>query len=144
MIHDRNYLRNLFIDNGLVQALTLRLKGYLNKDLNTDEVYCALSLAFRLVKSYGIPGGSVLAKGNINSIFIPIFDTYLTALKRDDSITIVLKSFASLAMTQKEYILAQLYTSPNLMPYLMHSLCIEGSPTNRTMSSSILAAILSS
>jgi hypothetical protein len=52
--------------------------------------------------------------------------------------------FANLAMSAKEYILASLFNCNNLINYLMHLLSIEGEPTNRSISSTTLAAILAS
>ncbi len=46
-------------------------------------------------------GGKSLPKGNVVSVLIPILDGYLRVIKREESLRVVLKSFASLGMSQK-------------------------------------------
>jgi hypothetical protein len=64
-----------------------------------------------------------LAKGNVISLFIPIFDAYLLVLKREESLRIVLKAIASLSTFSKRYVVTHLFDSPNLINFLLHSLC---------------------
>ena len=109
MIDDRNYLRDKFVGNGLVQTLTCRLKRYIDGDVETDEVFCAFNVAFKLIKPYQIPGGTALVRGNVISVLIPIFDAYLLFLKREDSLRVILKSFLSLASSSKEYVIAHIF-----------------------------------
>lgn len=141
MMDERNGIRNLFISNGLVQILTTRLKGYLGGDVDTDEVQCALAVAYKLVKPYDIKGGSLLAKGNVISLFIPIFDSYLVVLKREETIRIVLMALASVSNIDKKYVITHIFDSPNLVNYLMYSLCQKGNAAYRTLSSTTLVSI---
>lgn len=53
MISKKIALRDKFVNSGLVQILSRRLKQY--EDLNSDEVFSAISLSSRLVKIYYNP-----------------------------------------------------------------------------------------
>jgi hypothetical protein len=50
MIHKNYSLRNMFINNGLVQVLVTKFKQF--NDYNSDEVYVGLTVCYRLVRVY--------------------------------------------------------------------------------------------
>ena len=92
MIDDRPTLRDKLIKNGVIQTLCSKLKGY--TDHNSDEVFSALGLAFRLVKCYDGPKHNIMyaPSGNVISILIPVFEFYLVHSSRVDSQTIILRA----------------------------------------------------
>lgn len=92
-------MRDKFISNGLVQTLAVRLKLY--KNLDCDEVFCALVVVYKLVKVYQYEDEKLYPKGNTISIFISILNSLICDVKCEESISIILKIFHSFAISQK-------------------------------------------
>lgn len=103
-------------------------------------MYTALNVCYRLVKIYGTRT-NYKPKGNVISILIPILDTYLCLVKREDNLRMILKIFSSMAMNSKEHILSSLFACNNLVNCLLH-LLTAGDAFSRDASATIIASIL--